>query len=164
MIYREILRRRVVTSGRRRRQVGLGATGVAVVLVATAALGAAGAGSATTPKLAVAPSTGLTKGKVVKVTGSGFRPRDHVFLVECLNDATGQGQCDIDTATPATVTRKGVLPPTKFRVVTGKVGNGTCGTTASNGKNCVINVGNASGGDTATAAIAFRAPKATSKG
>jgi hypothetical protein len=74
-----------------------------------------------------------------------------VFLVECLAAAAGQSQCDIDTATPAAITANGVLPSTKFKVLTGKIGNGTCGTKPSTLKKCVINAGNSSGGDTATA-------------
>jgi hypothetical protein len=136
---------------------------IAIAVVVTGLLGVATATAATTPKLVAKPATALTKGKTVKVTGSGFKPHDQVFLVECLAVATGQGQCDVGTATPATITAKGVLPPTKFKVVTGKIGKGSCGTKASNLKNCVINAGNASGGDTASVPIAFKAPKRVSK-
>jgi hypothetical protein len=139
-----------------------GAVLVAAVL-ATGALGTIPAASATTPKLVVKPAVGLMKGKVIRVTGSGFKAHDQVFLVECLAVAAGQSQCDIDTATPATITANGVLPSTKFKVLTGKIGNGTCGTKPSTLKKCVINAGNASGGDTATAPIAFKAPKGTAK-
>jgi len=109
------------------------------------------------------PATGLTNHKMVKVTGSGFKPNDQVFLVECLAAATGQGQCDISTATPVSITATGVLPPTYFTVLTAKIANKTCGTKKSNLKNCVINAGNASGGDTATVPIAFKVPKRASK-
>ena len=101
----------------------------------------------------------LHNDRVVKVIGSGFKPHDHVFLVECLASATGQSQCDINTATPATITAKGVLPRTKFTVVSGKVGTGHCGTALSNLKACVINAGNANGGDTASTPITFAPPK-----
>jgi len=135
------------------------ATGV----LATGFLDVGIATSATSPKLVAKPAVGLKKGSVVKVSGSGFKPHDQVFLVECLAVASGGSQCAINTATPVTITAKGVLPATKFKVVTGKVGNGTCGTKPSNLKSCVINAGNASGGDTATVKIAFKAPKKASK-
>ncbi|HEY3942152.1 MAG TPA: neocarzinostatin apoprotein domain-containing protein [Acidimicrobiales bacterium] len=129
-------------------------------LVASQALPAAAAAK---PQLHAVPATGLHRGSVVEVSGSGFRPRDQVFLVECLASATGQGQCDISTATPATISAKGVLPRTRFKVVTGKVGSGTCGTTTANRGRCVINAGNAKGGDTATVAITFAAPHRATK-
>ena len=115
---------------------------------------------AATPKraLVVTPSTNLTKGQKVSVSGSGFTPNDQVYLVECLLKATGQNGCDVATATPVTITAKGVLPPTAFSVVTGVVGSGTCGTNASNLKACALSAGNASGGDSAVAPIVFKAP------
>jgi hypothetical protein len=135
---------------------------VTIALTGSLAIGNAVAAAAA-PKLMVKPATGLIKGKTVKVTGSGFTPHDQVFLVECLAVATGQGQCDINTATPASITAKGILPPTYFTVVTGKIGNKSCGTKKSNLKGCVINVGNANGGDTATTPIAFKMPKKAPK-
>jgi hypothetical protein len=124
---------------------------------------ASSAGAAAAPRLVAKPATGLHNGTVVQVTGARFKPHDHVFLVECLAVATGQGQCDISTATPATITAQGVLPRTRFKVLAGKIGSGSCGTTASNLKSCVINAGNANGGDTASAPIAFGAPKRAAK-
>jgi hypothetical protein len=134
------------------------ATSMTIASISWVALGTPIA-SASTPRLVAKPATGLTKGKLVKVSGTGFKSHDQVFLVECLAVAKGQSQCDINTATPATIGAKGVLSPTIFRVVTGKVGNGTCGTTATNLKKCVINAGNASGKDTASVRIVFKASK-----
>ncbi len=109
-------------------------------------------------KLIVTPSTNLVKGQQVTVTGSGFTPHDQVYLVECQVKATGQNGCDVATATPVTISAKGVLPATKFSVVTGTVGSGTCGTKATNLKACAISAGNATGGDSAVAPITFKAP------
>lgn len=110
------------------------------------------------PKLVVKPSTNLTKGQAVMVSGTGFTPNDQVYLVECLGNASGQNGCDISTATPVTITASGTLPSTSFVVVTGPVGSGTCGTSAANLNSCAISAGNAGGGDSASAPISFKAP------
>lgn len=112
----------------------------------------------TGPKLVVTPSTNLKKGQTVTVSGTGFTPNDLVYVVECLNSASGQGGCDVATATPVTITASGTLPPTSFSVVTGVVGSGTCGTSPSNLSSCAISAGNASGGDSTSAPITFKAP------
>ena len=104
----------------------------------------------------VAPSTNLKKGQTVVVTGSGFTPGDHVFVLECLASVHSSAQCNLSTLKGATITAKGVLSATRIKVVTGKVGTGTCGTKASNKKSCVISVGNAAKGDAAIAHISFK--------
>ncbi len=107
--------------------------------------------------LSVTPSTGLSNGQSVKVSGSGFTPHDSVFILECLANATGQSGCNIQgIPTPITITAAGTLPVTTFKVVTGHIGTGTCGTTAANASACAISVGNASGGDTAAKVITFK--------
>jgi len=131
---------------------------ISVALLTSAFVGATSS-SATTRHLVVKPSTGLTNGKAVRVTGSGFKPHAQIFLVECLAKAAGQSDCDITTATPATISAKGILKSSTFKVTTGKVGTGSCGTKPANLKNCVINAGSISGTDTATAPITFKAPK-----
>ena len=118
-----------------------------------------GAGAAATPKLVVTPSTGLTNHKIVTVSGTGFKPKDNVYITECQANAKGEAGCDIFTALPAKISAKGVLAKTKFKLVTGTVGNGKCGTAASNLKKCAVSVGNASGGDSAVFKIVFAAPK-----
>jgi hypothetical protein len=143
----------------RRHRLALWVGFITAALPLAATLCVTTAAATATPKVVVKPATGLTKGKIVKVTGSGFKPDDQVFLVQCLKNATGQNQCDISTATSATIAGTGVRPSTTFKVVTGKVGNGTCGTKISNLKNCVINVGNVSGSDAASTPIDFKAPK-----
>lgn len=112
----------------------------------------------TPPKLVVSPATNLTKGEAVKVSGTGFTPNDQVYVVECMDNASGQSGCDIATATPVTITASGTLPSTNFNVVTGTIGSGTCGTSSSNLKSCALSAGNAVGGDSASAPISFRAP------
>lgn len=107
------------------------------------------------PTLVVRPSTQLANGQKVTVSGHGFTPNDQVFLVECLAHATGEGDCSVATATPVTISATGDLPSTSFTVITGKIGNGTCGTNASNLDSCALSVGNASGGDSTQADISF---------
>ncbi len=117
------------------------------------------ANAAAKPKLVVTPSTGLTNHKVVTVSGTGFKPKDQVYITECQANAKGEAGCDIFLATPVKITAAGVLPKTKFKVATGTIGNGKCGTVASNLKKCAVSVGNASGGDSAVFKIVFAAPK-----
>ncbi len=137
----------------------LRAAAAALVLSAPLALGAGvpGAG-ASTPHLVVKPATGLKNGQTVKVSGTGFKPHDTVFIVECLATAKGAGGCQIAMASPVTISGKGVLPTTKFKVATGKIGNGKCGTTKKNLKSCEVSAGNAAGKDTASMIITFKLP------
>ena len=138
-------------------------TATAIVLVSSGLLvGGLSVGAGATlkaPHLVVTPSVNLTNKQIVKVSGTGFKAKDHVYITECQVTAKGQAGCDINLATPVTITAKGVLPLTKFKVITGVIGNGRCGTTAANLKKCAIGVGNISGGDTASAHITFLAPK-----
>jgi hypothetical protein len=115
--------------------------------------------SAAVPKLVVTPSTGLTNHKVVTVSGTGFKPKDTVYITECQTNAKGAAGCDIFLATPVKISAKGVLPKTKFKVATGTIGNAKCGTVASNLKKCAVSVGNPSGGDSAVFKIVFALPK-----
>jgi hypothetical protein len=118
-----------------------------------------GASAAAKPKLVVTPSTGLTNHKTVTVSGTGFKPKDEVYITECQANAKGEAGCDILLATPVKITATGVMPKTRFKVATGTIGNGKCGTAASNLKKCAVSAGNASGGDTAVFKIVFAAPK-----
>lgn len=115
--------------------------------------------NAATPKLLVTPSKGLTNHKTVYVSGTGFKPKDTVYITECQVSAKGEAGCDIYTAIPVKITSRGVLPKTKFKVVTGKVGNGKCGTNATNLKKCAVSAGNINGGDSAVFKIVFALPK-----
>lgn len=107
------------------------------------------------PTLIVRPSTTLVNGQKVTVSGYGFTPNDQVFLVECLAHATSEDNCDTATATPVTISASGDLPSTSFTVITGTIGNGTCGTRASNLDSCALSAGNASGGDSTQTDISF---------
>ncbi len=115
--------------------------------------------SAATPKVVVTPSTNLRNGETVHVSGSGFKPGDTVFVVECLRTAKGSAGCKLPTGIPTslTITATGLLPRSSFKVSTGKIGNGTCGTKKANLAKCAISVGNASGGDTGVGPIVFKA-------
>ena len=82
-----------------------------------------------------------------------------MYITECQATAKGEAGCDIFVAVPVKISVAGVLPKTKFKVVTGTVGNGKCGTTATNLRKCAVSVGNASGGDSAVFKIVFAVPK-----
>jgi len=138
-------------SGTLRMTLGVFAT--AALLVTSGVLSA---GAASGPKLTVTPSVNLKNGETVKVTGSGFKKGDFVYVVECLVGAKGGAQCNELGATPATITSKGVLPLTKFKVMTGSIGGGVCGTKPSNLKKCDVSVGNAQGTDSAVFPIVFK--------
>ena len=115
--------------------------------------------SAATPKIVVTPATGLKNHGTVTVSGSGFKAKDQVYITECQANAKGEAGCDIFLATPVKISATGVLAKTKFKVLTGTIGNGKCGTAAANLKKCAISVGNASGGDSAVFKIVFALAK-----
>jgi hypothetical protein len=104
----------------------------------------------------VAPVKNLRNGSKVRVSGTGFKPGDQVYVIECLATSTSEAGCDLKTLHPVKITAKGVLSAFNFKVVTGKIGTGTCGTKASNLKSCSISVANASKGDSARTRIAFK--------
>jgi hypothetical protein len=104
----------------------------------------------------VAPVKNLRNGSKVRVSGTGFKPGDQVYVIECLATSTSEAGCDLKTLHPVRITARGLLPAFNFKVVTGKIGNGTCGTKASNLKSCSISVANASKGDSARTRIAFK--------
>jgi hypothetical protein len=143
------------------RNIRLTATALAAsaALLAGGAVVTVGAGATTTPHLVVKPATGLKNGSMVKVSGTGFTPKDTVYVVQCIWKTKGQAGCKITNATPVTITASGVLAVTRFKVTTGKIGNGKCGTRATNLKNCEMSAGNISGGDSAVARIQFVMPK-----
>jgi len=104
----------------------------------------------------VTPVSGLLNHSLVRVSGTGFKPHDQVYVVECLATSKSQAGCDLKTLHPVKISATGVLPAFKFRVVTGRIGNGFCGTKATNLKSCAISVANASKGDSAQVRIAFK--------
>jgi hypothetical protein len=139
------------------------ALSVAILGISGLSMGVIGTTSASAvakPKVVVTPSTNLRNGEKVSVAGDGFKPGDTVFLVECLVKAKGEAGCQVNGIPKAvTITATGLLPRQSFTVSEGKIGNGLCGTTKKNLKNCAVSVGNATGGDSAVAPIAFKAPK-----
>lgn len=140
----------------------LRALSAVVIVSSTAIVGLAVTSQAASgPKLAVTPSTNLKNGSTVKVSGTGFKAKDVVYITECLAKATGENGCRVDLSTiqSVTITSKGVLPATKFKLYTGKIGNGTCGTTKANLKKCAVSVGTATGTDSATFVVTFALPK-----
>jgi hypothetical protein len=56
------------------------------------------AGCTPTPSVSVSPSTGLSDGQVVTVTGSGYSANSTVGIVECPAGATSIDLCDGRTA------------------------------------------------------------------
>lgn len=140
-------------------RVGAVAALLSTGILTSGLVNVSGASAAAKPKLVVTPSARLTNKKFVLVSGTGFKPKDTVYVVECQATTKGENGCDINTALPVTISAKGVLPKTKFKVLTGKIGNDRCGTAASNLKSCAVSAGNISGGDSAVFKIVFAAPK-----
>ena len=123
------------------------------------------AGAATAkPHLVVTPTGSVKKGEIVKVRGVGFKAHDSLYLIECLAKASGQSGCDMNTLTPVTVNAKGAFGWTKFKIASGRIGTGTCGTKKTDLKACAISAGNASGGDSAVFRITFVMPPGKNKG
>jgi Neocarzinostatin family len=110
------------------------------------------------PGVSVSPSTGLSNTQSVTVTGSGFTAGDTVYAIECLATATTKAGCDTSTVLPMKVSAGGLLPPSYFKVVTGKIGTGSCGTSVANYADCIIEIANAGGTDRGIATIDFVAP------
>ena len=131
----------------------------AVLLLVGASLLVLPASATTAQHIKVTPNTGLVLGSKVTVTGSGFKHHEALYIVECAIGATGAAKCDITGTEPVTTTATGALPPTMFRVVTGKIGSARCGTTKANANRCDISVGTATGTDTATFRIGFKIKK-----
>lgn len=144
-------------TGIRKYRAGLGVVLMAAAIMAGGVVSVGTASAKTTPKLLVKPATGLKNHESVEISGTGFKPGDTVFLVECLRTAKGQAGCNTPLPPPSvTISSKGILRSTKFKVVTGKVGNATCGTKKTNLSKCDLSAGNATGGDSATYNIVFK--------
>lgn len=107
-------------------------------------------------KFVVAPVTNLKNGSVLHVSGTGFKANEQLYAVECLWTSKGQAGCDLKTLHPVKTTASGRIPAFTFKVVTGKIGNGTCGTNKSNLKSCDVSIATISKGDAAKIRIAFK--------
>lgn len=132
---------------------------VTLVLGGVALYGVATAGAASAPTITVTPNTGLTGGEKVVITGSGFTAGASLDAVECIATATTVAGCAIGSAVPITANADGTLPSTNFFVQTGTIGNGTCGTSATDAT-CAIAVGTSTGTVEAHATITFGAAPA----
>jgi len=149
-------------TGVRNLRIAIGAVVMAGSILAGGLIGVTTANAKTKPVLIVKPALNLTNGETVTLSGTGFKPGDTLFLVECQRTAKGQSGCNASaTSLPptATVSKSGKIPATKFKVVTGTVGPSKCGTTKSNLDKCELSAGNITGGDTASAPITFKLKK-----
>jgi hypothetical protein len=114
----------------------------------------------------VSPDHGLVNGQVVVISGHGLArswkgASQTWFAAECnpavhkrLSPATDTAHCDITDAKAIRVSRNGSFS-TRFRIRTGIIGDGYCGTSGHPG--CVIGVGTAQGLGTVVK-ITFAAP------
>jgi len=108
------------------------------------------------PHPTIVPAVGLRAGEVVRVSGSGFRSHERVNLVECVRRAVGDSGCAVSTHEDVTASARGTFLPSRFKVIVGQIGIGTCGTNLRNVRNCAIVAGDNSGRDTARAPIRFK--------
>jgi hypothetical protein len=127
--------------------------------------GPAGA-SGSSVAIKVTPSSGLVDGQTVTISGRGlvhsYRGSAQTwFVTECtasvqgrMNPSTDTSHCDI-TAAKAIRVGKGGAFTAHYRVVTGIIGDGYCGTAGHLG--CVIGVGTAEGLGTVVH-ITFKSP------
>jgi hypothetical protein len=147
--------------------------GVAAALgcgTATALLtdGPAPTASASSPgfSVTVSPSHGLTSGQSVTITGKGFpKPGNGTnvtwFVTQCtvavhghLDATTDTPHCDVTTAKGVHMGKNGTFTA-HYRVETGIIGDGYCGTIGH--LTCVLGVGTANGTG-AVVKITFRTP------
>ena len=146
-------------------------TGAALglVLVGMTATGVASASllvprKAPAPSITVTPSKNLRKNQKVEITGKNFPHKTSLVIVECNPKVLKNNSAACDSALAhlvfVTTSSKGTFPKTAFKVVTGKVGNGSCGTKASN-LTCYLFVSKPTTTSTvdADAAIKFAKPK-----
>jgi hypothetical protein len=115
---------------------------------------AAPADAAVSVKVKVSPNHGLVNGQIVVISGHGLaRSYDGAaqtwFVTECnaavrghISPATDTSHCDITDAKAIRVAHNGSFS-THFRIRTGIIGDGYCGTAGHPG--CVIGVGTAQG-------------------
>jgi len=138
------------------RRIATSIAAMAMVVGVMATVGAIGAGAATVsvPTITITPSSGLTNGQVVTVTGTGFAPNASVAAVQCNGSATTEVGCDISAPNLITVNASGDFSDTNFTVATGTIGNGTCGTSATDAT-CLISVGTSSGALLTFATMSF---------
>jgi len=126
--------------------------GAAIVVAAVLAVPAQAGSSGLVVR--VSPSQGIVNGQILTITGHGLTtagggsPRTW-FVAECtaavrgrMNPATDTPHCDLTDAQPLHVIRNGTFSA-RYRVRTGIVGDGYCGTAGH--ATCVLGVGTAEG-------------------
>ena len=135
-------------------------------LVAAAFVAAPLPAGASGVSVKVTPNRGLVNGQSVTISGRGLaRTADGKpltwFAVECtaavmgrLNPSTDTPHCDITAAQALRVAHNGTFTA-RFRVMTGIVGDGYCGTVGH--ATCVIGVGDVQGQGTVVR-ITFKVP------
>ena len=135
--------------------------------VGAAVLAAPRRAGASSVSVKVTPNHGLVNGQTVTITGrgraltlSGGKPLTW-FAAECtaavmgrLNPSTDTPHCDVTDAQALRVAPNGSVTA-RFRVTTGIIGDGYCGTAGH--ATCVIGVGNAQGQGTVVR-ITFKTP------
>jgi len=138
----------------------------ALVIAAGAPLVSAVAPAGAAVSVKVSPDHGLVNGQVVVISGHGLArswrgAAQTWFAAECnsavhkhLSPATDTSHCDITDAKAIRVARNGYFS-TRFRIRTGIIGDGYCGTLGHPG--CVIGVGTVQGLGTVVK-IAFSTP------
>ena len=116
----------------------------------------------------VSPDQGLRTGQTVAVSGHGLPKSAGTdpqtwFLTECtavvrgrMNPSTDTPHCDITHAQALKVTKSGTFNA-RYRLTTGIIGDGYCGTTGH--ATCVLGVGTAQGMGTVVR-ISFKTPAA----
>jgi hypothetical protein len=113
--------------------------------------------------IAVKPSANLHGGAAVSLSGQGFSAKVALDVTECtpaiLTGASSTTACTTKHMVAVTASAAGGFGPTTFKVVSGKVGNGNCGTTART-LTCYVRVApaKARGLNVATAAVKFMLP------
>ncbi len=113
----------------------------------------------------VSPDRNLSHGEWVTVSGHGLpRVKGQTWFVDqCtaavrrrMNPATDTQHCDLTAAKILRMSRKDTFS-TRYRIITGIVGDGYCGTPGH--LSCVLSIADAAGGGTVVK-IEFRAPPA----
>ncbi len=140
-------------------------------LVGTAILAAPAPAGAAGIAVKVTPDRGLVDEQIVTISGrglpgSGGSPQTW-FVAECtaavrgrMNPSTDTPHCDLTRAQPLHVARNGTFSA-HYRVVTGIIGDGYCGTPGH--ATCVLGVGTAQGLGTVVR-ISFKTPPAAPTG
>lgn len=123
------------------KRMASGVAAMALILGGVAFFGAFGTAASAAPAITITPNTGLTALQSVQVTGTGFAPNlgfGSTAAVECLATATSSAGCDTTDYALVTSDASGNVS-FPFTVHTGTIGNGTCGTTASDAT-CIISI------------------------